>query len=106
MDISKCDWKLYMEKVPEWQERHMERLIDEYIEMLSSDEPASEKFWVLEKQVKSDKRHPGVLIEMRKSKAIYDIARFIMLSVITFKDLAPFSDELKQNVNEITRQRG
>ena len=46
MDISKKDWKLYREKLPGWQERYMEKLVKEYIEMLSNDDkPASEKFW-------------------------------------------------------------
>ena len=83
MDISKKDWKLYREKLPGWQERYMEKLVKEYIEMLSNDDkPASEKFWTLEKRIKNDRKHPGVLIEVRKSNALYDIIRFIALDVI------------------------
>ena len=32
--ITKADWKLFMEKVPEWQEAYMERLLKEYVKML------------------------------------------------------------------------
>ena len=56
MDISKKDWKLYREKLPGWQERYMEGLVKEYIDILSSDEKeASDKFWELEERIKKDK---------------------------------------------------
>ena len=34
-DITKSDWKLFQERVPEWQEHYMERLIKEYVELLN-----------------------------------------------------------------------
>ena len=106
MDISKKDWKLYREKLPGCQERYMEKLVKEYIEMLSNDDkPASEKFWTLEKRIKNDRKHPGVLIEVRKSNALYDIIRFIALDVITYDDIADFSEELKQDVRDFTERR-
>ena len=30
MDISKADWKLYRERVPDWQEHYMEKLATVY----------------------------------------------------------------------------
>ena len=106
MDISKKDWKLYREKLPGWQERYMEKLVKEYIEMLSDDErPASEKFWELEKRIRTDRKHPGVIIEVRKSGALDDITRFISLDVITYDDIADFSEELKQDVRNFTELR-
>lgn len=30
MEISKADWKLFREKVPEWQEHYMEQLVKGY----------------------------------------------------------------------------
>ena len=107
MDISKKDWKLYREKLPGWQERYMEKLVKEYIEMLSNDErPASEKFWTLEKRIKNDRKHPGVIIEVRKSNVLYDIIRFIALDVITCDDLADFSEDLKQDVEFLLERLG
>ncbi len=44
MEISKSDWKKYREKISGWQEHYMERLVEEYITFLSSDQPASDKF--------------------------------------------------------------
>ena len=99
MEISKADWKLYREKIVGWQENYMARLNKEYIALLSEDDKkASEKFWELQNRIKADRRHPGVIIEMRKSNAIFDIFSLIRLDVITYDDLADFSEELKQMV--------
>ena len=38
--VSKSDWKLFQEKLPVWQENYMERLIKEYISLLSVNIPA------------------------------------------------------------------
>ena len=44
VEISKSDWKLFREKLPEWQERYMERLVKKYIQLLSSPGNASDHF--------------------------------------------------------------
>ncbi len=98
MEISKSDWKKYREKISDWQEHYMEQLVEEYITFLSSGQPASNKFWGLEKRIKQDKKCPGVLIEMRKSSAIYDIVRLMEDNVISLDDLEEFSDDLKETV--------
>lgn len=72
----------------------MERLTKEYVELLNSPGNASDHFWALEKRIKQDKKHPGVLIEMRKSTAIWDIAMYVRGAVITMDDLKGFSDDL------------
>lgn len=102
MEISKSDWILYRKKVAGWQENFMSHLNNEYIALLSADDKiASEKFWELEKRIKNDRRHPGVIIEMSKSNAVFDIARFIRFGVITYDDLADFSDDLQQAVKGV-----
>ena len=61
----------------------MEGLVKEYANFLNDDKkPASEKFWELEKWIKEDKRHPGVIMEMSKSEMIWDIVRLIRLKVL------------------------
>lgn len=35
MEISKRDWKLFREKIADWQESYMDRLNKEYIKLLS-----------------------------------------------------------------------
>ena len=106
MEISKKDWKLFREKIAGWQENYMDRLNKEYIALLSSDEGnPSDRFWELEKRIKSDRRHPGVIIQMRKSSALWDIADLVSLDVITYDDLEDFSDELREAVGLILGRR-
>ena len=77
----------------------MSCLIEEYITLLSAeDKKASNKFWELEKKINTDRRHPGVILNMSKSEAIYDIIR---LGVITYDDLADFSEDLQMSVKLI-----
>ena len=102
MDINKRDWKLFREKLSGWQEKYMEDLLKEYVDFLNDDtKHASEKFWELEKRIKKDKHHPGVIMAMSKSEAIWDIVSLIRLKVITYDDLSCFSDELQQEVKII-----
>lgn len=99
MEMSKSDWKLYRQKIAGWQEAYIERLNKEYIDLLSVDEKkASEKFWELVERIKKDRCHPEVIVEMRKSDAVYDIVRLIRLGVILYDDLKDFSTDLQQTV--------
>lgn len=104
MEVSKKDWKLYREKLPRWQEIYMEELIASYVNYLTSDKPASTKFWELEKKIKCDRKNPGVLIEIRKQNMPVDLIRLIHGGVITVEDLNDFSDELKENVNYLLKR--
>ena len=104
MDISKNDWKLFRERLSGWQENYMEGLVKAYADFLNDDKKsASEKFWELEKRIKDDKRHPGVIMEVNKSEVIWDIVRLIRLKVITYDDLSDFSDELQMEVKKYLR---
>lgn len=101
VEISKRDWKLYRERLPEWQEHFMEQLTKEYIELLSGPGNASDRFWELEKRIKQDKKNPGVQIEVRKSEAIWDIAVFVGRGIITMDELDGFSADLIEAVKLI-----
>ncbi len=101
MEISKSDWKLYRERVGGWQEHYMEKLVQQCIKLLSSPGNASDHFWELEKRIKRDRKHPGVMIELRKSDAIWDIAMFVQKKVINIEDLEGFSDDLIEAVKLI-----
>ena len=72
----------------------MERLTKEYIDLLNSPGNASDHFWELEKRIKQDKKNPGVLIELRRSTAIWDIAIYVGNKVITLDELEGFSEDL------------
>ena len=100
-EISKADWKLFRERVSDWQEHYMEQLVKEYVELLTSPGNASDHFWELEERIKKDKKHPGVLIELRKSTAIWDIVYFVRDKVITMDELDGFSKDLIEAVKLI-----
>lgn len=97
--FTKRDWALFRSKIGSWQEAYMGRLCDEYIELLSGDGDPSEKFWKLDKRIRSDKRNPGVRIEMNRTNFICNIITLINNDVISIEDLEDFSDELKGAVN-------
>ena len=96
--FTKRDWALFHSKIGSWQEAYMGRLCDEYIELLSGDGDPSEKFWQLDKRIRSDKRNPGVQLEITRTNFIYNIISLISNDVISMKDLEDFSDELKETV--------
>ena len=100
-EISKSDWKLFNERLPLWQENYMERLINEYIDILNSQGDASERFWKLEDRIKIDRKNPGVILQKRKLEAVWDIAMLVGQKVITMKDLEGFSPELIEEVEVI-----
>ena len=101
-DITKADWKLFRERIGEWQEAHMEKLIKEYLDLLSGDEPASKKFWTLKERIDEDKRTPGVQLMLKKSEIDWDLVRLMKDGVITAADLEGFSEELKEYVLDRT----
>ena len=101
VEISKADWKLFRERIGNWQERYMEKLSKEYVKLFTSPGNASDHFWELEKRIKQDKKHPGVLIEMNKGEAIWDIAILVKKKVITMDDLEGFSEDLIEAVKLI-----
>lgn len=103
--FTEADWKLFRSKIGEWQDAYMDKLNKEYIEILSSDKYPSEKFWDLEKRIKRDKKSAGVMIEMRRSLFIRNIAHLINEGAIGFDDLEEFSDELKQSVGFFTDRK-
>lgn len=94
VEISKQDWKLFRERLPGWQEHYMEQLAKEYIDLLSASGNASDHFWELEKRIRQDKKHPGVILDVRRSNAIWDIAMFVGNKVITMEELDGFSEDL------------
>ena len=105
MEISKADWKLFRERIGVWQEAYMERLNREYIELLSSDGDASDKFWALEKRICADRSAPGVRLELKKSDVGWDLVRLLLDGVITIRDLDGFSEDLRDTVIHLAETR-
>lgn len=97
MSINEKDWKMLRKKLPDWQENYMERLNNEYMEILSSDELPSTKFWELEKRINRDKRDTGVMVDdMSRSRMTTIIIDLLNEGAITVDDLDDFSEELKE----------
>lgn len=98
-DVAESDWRLFRKRLPGWQESYMEKLGYEYMQILSGDGLASEKFWALEKRVNEDKKRPGVMISgERRSTMHYEIARLALDGVIAPADLDGFTEDVKRYV--------
>ena len=103
-NFSEKDWKLFRKKLPDWQEDYMERLCKEYIDLLSSDIDASDRFWELEKRIKADSKKTGVIAIMSRSKMIFNIADLVNDGAISMDDLEEFSDDVKAAVRMLSRK--
>ena len=71
--MSDKDWKLFRSRLPEWQERYMDKLCREYIAILIEDGNPSDRFWQLEKRINRDKHHVGVQARVSRSEMVPDI---------------------------------
>ena len=100
--VNEKDWKLFRKLLPGWQEAYIEKLVEEYKELLNSDQRASEKYWALEKKVNKDKYNSGVLArDIRRSRFESLLLQLIHDGVITIDDLCDFSVELQERISFI-----
>ena len=105
MELSKSDWKLFRERLPNWQERYMDNLIREYAKFLADDRlQPSERFWTLNKRIQEDRRRPGVQIELRKQSAVFELARLIADGAVLLDGRNGFSEEF-QNMLRVLCKR-
>ncbi|MDB1868625.1 hypothetical protein ABG983_09065, partial [Collinsella aerofaciens] len=95
-DVAESDWKLFKKMLPQWQERYMEKLIGQYVEILNGDSEASSRFWALEERLNRDKLSSGVIAnDIRRSTMHREIANLLIDSVITLDDLDGFTEDIK-----------
>lgn len=93
------DWKLFKSKLPDWQERYMDKLNHEYMEILNGEGKPSDKFWALEGRIREDKKDTGVVVrETSRSNMLYHVMDLIREGAIGIEDLAEFSEELRETV--------
>lgn len=102
--FSERDWKLFRCKIVDWQEAYMEKLNKEYIEILSREGDPSDKFWELEKRIKTDKKTCGVQCEMKRSNQFYIMMSLLNEGAITMDDLNDFSDDLKETIGRFAKR--
>ncbi len=98
------DWKLFRSKIGDWQEGYMDKLNNSYIELLRGDGNPSDKFWELEKRIRTDRNKTGVRAEMSRSKFLDNILSLLHEGAIGMDDLNEFSDELKETVRYATKR--
>ena len=95
------DWKLFREKLPERQKAYMGRLINEYVELLSSDKAATEKFWSLDKRIRADRQSFGVRVSEESGSKLKNILTGLIIEhVISLDDLQDFSEELRESTSQ------
>ena len=102
--VKEQDWKLFRKKLPLWQQAHMNMLNQEYIRILSREGLASDKFWELEKRIRTDKRSIGVVADMRRSQMYSNLLSLLVNEIIREDDLDGFSEELAETVKYALRQ--
>ena len=98
-DVKESDWKLLRKLVPGWQERYMDKLNKEYIEILCKECNPSTNFWELKKRIDEETRHIGVVIDMRRSRMVSNLLMMLEEKVIVIEELDDFSEELKEEIN-------
>ena len=89
-----ADWKLFRKKLPDWQERFMDRLNHEYKDIIDGPGLPSTKFWALEKRLRNDQRKRGVQAEISRSRLVENMGFLLAEGAISLDDLAEFSDEM------------
>lgn len=99
-DFSEKDWKVFRKKLPVWQEKYMDKLIQEYASILSSHKLPSEKFRELYERINKDCRDTGVQARMSRSMMFDNLLSLIGEKAIEFDDLEEFSQELKDKMKK------
>lgn len=93
--VSDDDWYLYRRLLPLWQDRYIEKLNKEYIEILNGPSSASDKFWALKKRIDKDSLSDGVFVDASRSMMRNTIMNMLLKKIITLDDIKDFSDELR-----------
>ena len=93
-NVNEKDWKLFKKLVPVWQEKYIQKINKEYIDILSKNNSSAKNFWELENRIRQDKKHPGVILDLRRSTMHMNLMLLLSYEVITFDDLKEFSNEL------------
>ena len=105
MTVNESDWKKFRAKLPGWQNAYMQRLLDEYAELIARPGEPSDKFWALEKRIWNDKKSVGVVARMSRSYMYPNLISLLGDEVITLDDLKDFSDDLREKLAFVNRDR-
>lgn len=103
VEVTKSDWKLFVEKLPLWQERYMECLLQEYAAIIAKTDEASIRFRELKERIDTDRKNPGVQLAPRKSEMIADLLYMIRHNVINIEDLDGFSESVVSDIKNFSK---
>ena len=101
--LTKADWELFQARLPLWQERFMSRLCDEYAAILTGPYRGSDAFWEVKRLIRNDVKRLNEMAEVEKEEMAYIIVDLLRRHVISTKDLADFSDGLKETIDHLMR---
>ncbi len=97
--FEESDWKLFKKLLPVWQERFLEKAIENYNNILNEDDLPSKKFWKLSNKMTKDKKSPGIILhDVKRDEMHAHILDLLVSRVITESDLEGFSEPLKVSV--------
>ena len=95
-ELIESDYKHLRKMLPVWKEAHMKKLIGEYMEILESGKRPGEKFRMLYKRLKNDKRNTGVCaVDLSRSHMLILLDELRADGVIHEKDMEGFSQDLQ-----------
>ena len=101
MRFSEKDWKIFRRKIVGWQEDYMDRMIREYIGLLTTDEDPSTRFWNLDERIRQDKKKAGVQARMSRSNMFNILLMLLDEDAITLEDLSEFSEDLQECIKNV-----
>lgn len=82
----------------------MDKLIEEYKDILNSDALSSDKYWALRKKIYEDYKSPGVLArDVSRSNMLWILLGLLQDQAITMDDLDVFRDELKEDIEQFIK---
>ena len=103
INVDEQDWRLFKKCLPFWQENYIKRLNQEYIQLLSGGGEASEKFWLLGRKIREDKKSVGVIAEVTRKKMETNMIALIRENVIGWDDLEGFSEKLIKRIEYLVK---
>ena len=98
MDNQKKDWELYKMKLGKWQEDHAERLVKEYMKILTGKGTAAERLAALKGRADGDFAGIGLTLVPNEEEMIFDLIDLVREGVITVDDVGDFSEETLETV--------
>lgn len=103
-EINESDWIIFRTRMPLWRERYLEKLLDNYQNILSSQESAEDRYFRLLKRMDKDSMCALFNVEMSRSKCLINIIRLLGEGIIDENDLEGFTPELREKASFLMRK--